>query len=139
MLTTRSTEESHLYMHLHPCECGEAEFEWREHRLVPREEGLVSIYSGDCGQCARPRRFEFRLVSEPSPPPPALGGDRPSEIIDPGEFLQTSQAFASSAPADPTSLSDDEYSGAGATRAEARAAGGLTADSLTEPGRIALE
>lgn len=112
MLVSRSTEESHLYMHLHPCECGEANFDWREHGLVQGESHLISVYSGECERCGRPREFEFALVPEPSPPPPALGGNAPSQIIDPGEFLQTSQLFAATAPADPDDLDDDEFHGA---------------------------
>lgn len=112
MLVSRSTEESHLYMHLHPCECGEAEFEWHEHGLVQREDRLVSVYSGECGRCGRPRRFEFGLLPEPSPPPPALGGPTPSAIIDPGEFLHTGRVLAGSVPDDPAELSDDEFHGA---------------------------
>lgn len=112
MLVSRSTEESHLYMHLHPCECGEADFEWREHGLVQGDERLISVYSGECERCDRPRVFEFALVPEPAPPPPALGGPNPSSIIDPGEFLQTSQVFAGTAPADPGELGDDEFHGA---------------------------
>jgi hypothetical protein len=98
-------------MHLHPCECGEANFEWREHGLVQGDERLISVYSGECERCGRPRVFEFALVPEPSPPPPALGGPAPSHIIDPGEFLQTSQVFAATVPADPAVLSDDEFHG----------------------------
>ncbi|MPZ27582.1 MAG: hypothetical protein GEV12_14535 [Micromonosporaceae bacterium] len=112
MLVSRSTEESHLYMHLHPCECGEADFEWREHGLVQSDERLISVYSGECERCDRPRVFEFALVPEPAPPPPALGGPNPSSIIDPGEFLQTSQVFAGTVPADLAALSDDEFYGA---------------------------
>jgi hypothetical protein len=111
MLLSRSTEESHLYMHLHPCECGEADFEWSEHGLVQGDGRLISVYSGVCGRCGRPRVFEFALVPEPSPPPPALGGPAPSHIIDPGEFLQTSQVFAATVPADPAAVSDDEFHG----------------------------
>jgi hypothetical protein len=98
-------------MHLHPCECGEADFEWREHGLVQGGERLISVYSGECERCGRPRVFEFALVPEPSPPPPALGGSAPSQIIDPGEFLRTSQLFAETVPADPTAVSDDEFHG----------------------------
>jgi hypothetical protein len=109
MLVSRSTEESHLYMHLHPCQCGESDFEWREHGLVQGEEGLISVYSGECERCGRPRTFEFALAPEPSPPPPALGGDAPSQIIDPGEFLATSRLFADTVPADPTEVDDDGF------------------------------
>lgn len=112
MLVSRSTEESHLYMHLHPCECGEAEFEWREHSLVQGDEHFLSVYSGDCQQCGRRRVFEFALTPEPSPPPPALGGPAPSTIIDPGEFLRVSQVFAGTVPGDPAELPDDEFHGA---------------------------
>jgi hypothetical protein len=112
MLISRSTEESHLYMSLHPCGCGEADFEWQEHAMTLREGSFVSVYAGACGRCGRHRSFEFALAPEPSPPPPALGGDSPSQIIDPGEFLQTSEAFAATVPADPEQLGDDEFNGA---------------------------
>jgi hypothetical protein len=112
MLISRSTEESHLYMSLHPCGCGEPDFEWQEHSMTLRDENFVSVYSGACGGCGRHRVFEFALAPEPSPPPPALGGDSPSQIIDPSEFLQTSEAFAATVPADPELLTDDEFNGA---------------------------
>lgn len=96
-------------MQLHPCECGESEFEWAERGLVQRDERWVSVYSGECERCGRPRVFEFALVPEPAPPAPALGGDAPSHIIDPGEFLQTSEELADSVPDDPASLGDDEF------------------------------
>lgn len=96
-------------MHLHPCECGEPNFEWREHGLVPGGERFISVYSGECERCGRPRVFEFALMPEPSPPPPALGGAAPSSIIDPGEFFQTSLVFAATVPADPSELDDDEF------------------------------
>jgi hypothetical protein len=112
MLVSRSTEESHLYMHLHPCECGETDFEWRDHQLVQGDGCLLSIYSGECQRCGRPRRFEFALAPEPSPPPPALGATAPSQIIDPGEFWHASRQFAGTVPADPGAVSDDEFHGA---------------------------
>lgn len=111
MLLSRSTEESHLYMLLHPCQCGEADFEWREHGLVQGGERLVATYSGECERCGRPRAFEFALLPEPPPPPPALGGRTPSRIIDPGEFLQTGRLSAATVPADPAVLDDDEFHG----------------------------
>jgi hypothetical protein len=109
MLVSRSTEESHLYMYLHPCECGEDDFEWRDHEIVSGNGWLVSIYSGECGRCDRPRSFEFALAPEPSPPPPSLGGSKPSSIIDPGEFLDTAQRLMAGVPADPTRVDDDEF------------------------------
>jgi hypothetical protein len=109
MLVSRSTEESHLYMHLHPCECGEADFDWRDHDIVSGNGWLVSIYSGECGRCGRSRSFEFALAPEPSPPPPALGGSVPSHIIDPGEFLEIAQRLAATVPADPAAVDDDEF------------------------------
>jgi hypothetical protein len=109
MLVTRSTEESHLYMHLHPCECGEADFDWRDHEIVSGNGWLVSIYSGECGRCGRARSFEFALAPEPSPPPPALGGNAPSRIIDPGEFLKVSRQLVATVPDDPAAVDDDGY------------------------------
>ena len=109
MLVSRSTEESHLYMYLHPCACGEADFEWRDHDIIPGNGWLVSIYSGECGRCGRPRSFEFALAPEPSPPPPSLGGTAPSSIIDPGEFLETARRLVDGVPNDPAVVDDDEF------------------------------
>lgn len=109
MLVSRSTEESHLYMYLHPCECGEADFDWRDHEIVPGNGWLVSVYSGECERCGRSRSFEFALAPEPSPPAPALGGGAPSRIIDPGEFLDTAQQLAATVPTDPVEVDDDEF------------------------------
>lgn len=109
MLVSRSTEESHLYMQLHPCECGECSFEWRERRVKQSGDGLLVAYLGECDRCGQSRMFEFILVPEPSPPPPALGGESPSQIIDPGEFLSTSQALAATVAAEPAALADDDF------------------------------
>ncbi|MGW0996662.1 hypothetical protein [Streptomyces sp. NPDC002520] len=86
MLIARSTQEAHLYMDLHACVCGAAEFE-RAHRLEDRDGALVAVYEGECPQCGRTRSFEFRMSDELPPAPPAFGGAEPSQIIDPGEFL----------------------------------------------------
>lgn len=86
MLTARSSSEAHLFMDLHPCACGSGDFE-RRHRLEQHGDDLVAVYEGACRQCGTTRRFAFRMAEEIPPPPPAFGGARPSEIIDPGEFL----------------------------------------------------
>ncbi|MFI8994599.1 hypothetical protein [Streptomyces sp. NPDC053542] len=91
MLIARSALEAHLYMDLHPCECGVADFA-RQHSLQQRAGALVSVYEGACAGCGRQRQFVFEMAEETPPPPPAFGGPTPSRIIDPGEF----QAVANS-------------------------------------------
>ncbi|MBZ6475871.1 hypothetical protein [Streptomyces griseocarneus] len=86
MLITRSMQEAHLYMDLHPCVCGTEEFD-RQHRLEDRDGVLTSVYEGVCPQCGRTRLFEFTMSDEHPPAPPAFGGPEPSRIIDPGEFM----------------------------------------------------
>ncbi|MDX2528488.1 hypothetical protein ACSCB1_39895 [Streptomyces europaeiscabiei] len=95
MLTARSSAEAHLYMDLHRCECGSGEFD-RQHRLELHGDDLVAVYEGACGQCGRTRRFEFRMIEEIPPPPPAFGGAEPSQIIDPGEFEAVAGRLAES-------------------------------------------
>ncbi|MEU5770206.1 hypothetical protein ABZ782_30285 [Streptomyces asoensis] len=85
MLRARSSLEAHLYMDLHPCECGSTDFD-RRHRLEQRGEDIVAVYEGACRECGRNRNFAFLMADEIPPPPPAFGGATPSEIIDPGEF-----------------------------------------------------
>lgn len=94
-------------MDLNPCRCGEIEFE-PKHWLEQSGDALVARYEGVCPGCGVQRSFEFALESELPPAPPAYGGDRPSQIIDPGQFLHVAQRLASAVPADPADLDDEE-------------------------------
>lgn len=87
-------------MDLHPCACGEFRFD-RNSTLVEHGRGVISVYEGACENCGAVRRFEIRLPDEQ---PPAggggviYGGDEPSTIIDPGQFLQVADDHAAQAP-----------------------------------------
>ncbi len=94
-------------MDLNPCRCGEIEFAPR-HWLEQQGERLIAVYEGECPGCQAVRRFEFQLVSDMPPAPPAFGGDAPSQLIDPGQFLWVAEQFASSVPADPGDLAPGE-------------------------------
>ncbi|MGX2993616.1 hypothetical protein JNUCC64_04855 [Streptomyces sp. JNUCC 64] len=96
MLTARSSSEAHLYMDLHPCECGSSDFD-RRHRLEERDDDLVTIYEGTCQKCGRLRTFIFHMPDEIPPPPPAFGGAESSKIIDPGEFAEVAFRTSESA------------------------------------------
>ncbi|MFE1921420.1 hypothetical protein ACFW91_02460 [Streptomyces asoensis] len=93
MLRARSSLEAHLYMDLHPCECGSTDFD-RRHRLEQRGEDIVAVYEGPCRECGRNRNFAFLMADEIPPPPPAFGGAAPSEIIDPGEFAEVAHRIS---------------------------------------------
>jgi hypothetical protein len=95
-LVSRSSPECHLYIQLHPCECGERALS-TTHQLVSSDAGLVARYQGAC-KCGRKRSFEFVLDPE-TPPLDAFGGTRPSQIVCPGEFALHSDQLASRWPA----------------------------------------
>lgn len=97
MLVSRSSPECHLYIQLHPCECGERALT-TTHQLVSGAAGLVARYQGTCGKCSRQRSFEFVLDPE-TPPLDAFGGTRPSRIVCPGEYALHSDQLASRWPA----------------------------------------
>jgi hypothetical protein len=103
MLFARSPDECQLYMELHPCGCGEEEFAWSRHALEHRDGRLVAGYEGTCGRCGTARQFEFEVAAGygEHPEPPAYGGDEPSRIVDPGQFLASSQRAAAGVPPHP--------------------------------------
>jgi hypothetical protein len=104
MLFARSPAECQFYIDLHPCACGDDSFEWSQHHLEERAARIVSVYRGDCPGCGRTREFDFE-ISGTVVAPPAFGGDEPSRIIDPGEFLTLGRRAAAAAPPDPSDLS----------------------------------
>jgi hypothetical protein len=93
----RTSLEAHIYLDLHPCPtCGETAFA-RDNELAEGPEGLLSRYRGPCDKCGRPRLFTFRLTDEvvmPVPGRPRFGGDTPSALVDPGEWLLIADSYA---------------------------------------------
>jgi hypothetical protein len=100
----RTNVEAHLYMELHPCEsCGETEFSPGSSVIVVGDD-LASRYAGPCPQCGNPREFTFRIPEEvlfPDEDEPVFGDDRPSELIDAGEWLWVADLIARNTPAEP--------------------------------------
>ncbi|MBT8227404.1 MAG: hypothetical protein KJO75_18165 [Dactylosporangium sp.] len=103
----RSHLEAHLYMDLHPCECGTSDF---DRGYASAREGEWQVrYRGSCAGCGRLREFAFRVAE--CPPRPLDGawseGGQPSELLDPGEWLWVADQLAEH-PIDPTDLSDEQ-------------------------------
>jgi hypothetical protein len=107
----RSSAEAHLYMELRPCEnCGSTEFE-PDSSVISAEGDLASRYAGLCENCGTPREFIFRLPEQilmPIEDEPEFGDARPSELLDPGEWVWLADLIGNSIPADPTGLSAEE-------------------------------
>ena len=95
-LYARSNAEAHLYMDLRPCACGDIEFERRS--AVTDDGGvLCSRYDGPCRSCGAQRSFLFELPETIRPIREGtvdFGGDDPSRLLDPGEWLAVADYFA---------------------------------------------
>lgn len=102
LLPARSIAEAHLYMDLEPCpSCGFRGFRG-EQQLVLVGDEMCSQYAGPCERCGQQRQFTF-VVKENSALfvelPTVFGGDEPSRLIDPGQWvLVADQALASDRP-----------------------------------------
>jgi predicted nucleic acid-binding Zn-ribbon protein len=107
----RSNAEAHLFMALRPCPtCGNRRTRYRS-SVVRIGEVLASRYVGQCPDCGAERRFEFRLPDEiptPSGDTVHYGDDRPSELVDAGQWLAHCDDMARRVPADRSRLSEDE-------------------------------
>ena len=111
MRLARTNAEAHLFMDLHPCECGEVRFP-RSSSVIETDDGdLASHYTGTCRKDGRPREFTFRLPQQILPPPGdgsvRYGGAEASELLDPGEWLGVADAYARNVPADTAALDAD--------------------------------
>ena len=105
MIVARSSPECHLYIALHPCDCGERTG-IDDHRLESGEDNLIAVYEGTCPGCGTHRRFDFALDPD-LPPIGKFGGTHPSSIIDAGEFLAVADDLARSVPANTAALDRD--------------------------------
>lgn len=99
-LLARTPAEAHVYMDLHACDCGSGAFE-RRSSVVADGDDLHSVYRGTCDGCGKAREFRFRLPEHPVATGGALryGDERPSELLDPGEWLALADQHAQRNPA----------------------------------------
>ena len=101
MPLARSNAEAHLYMDRTPCGCGETRFE-RQSAVVRRGADLCSQYTGTCPACGTIRTFVFKLPEEIlglAPEVVCFGDDRPSQLLDAGEWLAIADERARRHPA----------------------------------------
>jgi hypothetical protein len=106
LLLARTVKEAHTYLDLNPCRCGDPARP-ADSAVFNLDGVLASRYSGVCPTCGAPREFFFRLPDEPvtaAPGTVAFGDGRPSELLDPGEWLLVADRYAASVPADPDRL-----------------------------------
>jgi uncharacterized C2H2 Zn-finger protein len=100
----RTRDEAIFYMTLHRCpRCGSQQTPWSA-SLVEVDGVMARRYSGDCGNCGQSREFTFGLPDRIAARPPGVemhyGGDEPSELIDPGQWLLMYEPAAEQARAD---------------------------------------
>ncbi|GAA4215178.1 hypothetical protein [Actinocatenispora rupis] len=91
----RTFDEIYLYLDLRPCVCGETQLDERVSTSVVVDGEPAERISGQCASCGRPRQFTFRMP--PGPPEVSFeisyGGDEPSRLLDPGEWLGVSELY----------------------------------------------
>jgi hypothetical protein len=97
----RTPKESHLYIELHACECGERDVKHRSHATGQGEGYWTSHYDLTCPGCGADREFVFRVPEWPLNVR-GFGGPEPSEIIDAGQWLIIADVAAGSVPAAPS-------------------------------------
>ena len=92
-LSARSATEAHLYLDLHPCECGTARPRGIQDLRDAGNGRLTSVHSGTCPGCGRRWSVAFTLPASP-PPAGCIGDGEASAIIDPGQWLWLSNLDA---------------------------------------------
>jgi hypothetical protein len=99
----RTRDEAHLYLELHPCpDCGSIETPW-EHALIEVDGELTVSYAGICRGCQAEREYLFGLPARETRADgwPTFGGPEPSEVLDPGQWMEVADRAAAAVPTDP--------------------------------------
>jgi len=101
-------------MQMVPCEtCDETDFD-PDSSVLNIDGELASRYEGACPRCGTRRAFMFRLPEEilfPDDEEPQFGGEEPSELLDPGDWMWLADMFAGDAPASPDGLDPEQRHG----------------------------
>lgn len=99
----RTRDEAHLYLELHPCpDCGSIETPW-EHALIEVDGELTISYAGICRGCQAEREYLFGLPARETRMDgwPTFGGPEPSEVLDPGQWMEVADRAAAAVPTEP--------------------------------------
>lgn len=99
----RTNREAHLYLDLHPCQCGSARYD-RRSDVVEIDGRLCVVYSCDCHDCKAQRECAFELPEEPTVQIDPVRGQfglaaGRSELLDPGEWITVADKLAAAASA----------------------------------------
>lgn len=99
----RTRDEAHLYLELHPCpDCGSVDAPW-EHGLAEEHGELVISYAAVCPGCEAEREYLFGLPARETAAVgwPTFGGPEPSELLDPGQWMDVADQAAAVVPTAP--------------------------------------
>lgn len=122
----RSNDEAYLYMARVACpQCGATGAgEVTATTSGVRDGVRFRTFELTCGSCGTVREFTFQVPETPAPQTGRLsfGDERPSELLDPGEWLTLADTMLSSVPEDPTRLPDEDRARAREDLEVARAA-----------------
>ncbi|MEU4603393.1 hypothetical protein AB0F43_10475 [Kribbella sp. NPDC023972] len=96
----RTRDEARLFLDLTPCECGSTDADWQHGTGVVDGE-LASVYDASCADCGAERTYSFGLPErETGGDYPNFGGPEPSQLLDPGRWLELADQLASMLPPD---------------------------------------
>lgn len=108
----RTSSEAYLYLSRQPCEsCGAAGFVPHRSASEVVDGVLTRRYMGACPSCGGWRDFAFRVPDDPSVPLDdgrSFGDETPSELLDPGEWLELADAMFEQVPGSPVGLTEAE-------------------------------
>lgn len=107
----RTPQEAYLYIERQACACGERRYELVVSDVVEAVGGLESVVTVRCAGCDAEREFRFALPAEPavtSPGEVRFGGDEPSQLLGPQEWLAVADDAVVDVPEDFATLRPEQ-------------------------------
>ena len=114
----RTRDEARVFLDLTPCVCGALDADWR-HGTGMVDGELASAYDAICPACGAEREYVFGLpATERGGTFPNFGGSEPSQLLDPGRWLDLADHLADAVPPDDPRTSAEALTLAAAAVAE---------------------